>query len=127
MKKLPYGILVLGLVAAAFVVPTSWAAPHFGLRSSSPEADATVSEVSEIRLWFSQVPREGSALIRLVDPAGDAVETGELRSDPGDGSILFVSVPGTLTDGAYTVLWRGIGDDGHVVRGDFGFVVATER
>ena len=30
-----------------------------------------------------------------------------------------------LDEGAYTVAWRGIGDDGHVVRNDFGFRVTA--
>jgi methionine-rich copper-binding protein CopC len=31
-----------------------------------------------------------------------------------------------LPAGGYTVAWRGIGDDGHVVRGDFTFSVTAQ-
>jgi methionine-rich copper-binding protein CopC len=116
--------LVLG---AAAVAPADSAIPHFGLRSSSPEADATVASLDEIRLTFTEVPQENSVSVRLVAPSGEALETGELRSDPDDGRTVFVAVPGPVPDGAYTVAWRGIGDDGHVVRGEFGFTVSAQR
>ncbi|MGB1780339.1 MAG: hypothetical protein ACPHQP_12345, partial [Longimicrobiales bacterium] len=47
--------LALALVAAA---PS--AAPHFGLSKSMPEAGSTVTSPEEVRLWFTQVPQEGT-------------------------------------------------------------------
>ncbi len=127
MNRLAPSLTALVLLALATVHPADSAVPHFALQASQPAADAAVPSVDEIRLTFSQVPQEGSVSVRLVDPAGDALETGELQSDADDGRIVFVAVPGPVPNGAYTVAWRGIGDDGHVVRGDFGFTVSTQR
>jgi methionine-rich copper-binding protein CopC len=127
MKKLGLALASILLVGQAAPTPATSLVPHFALSTSSPEADATVSAVKEIRLTFTQVPQESSARIRLVGPSGDPIETGELQSDPADGRTVFVSVESTLAEGAYTVAWRGIGDDGHVVRGEFGFAVEAER
>lgn len=127
MKRLVFLSLSLVLLTGAMVRPGASDVVHFGLRSSSPAADATVSSVDEIRLTFTQVPQENSATVRLVNPGGELVETGELRSDANDATTVFVTVAAPLADGRYTVAWRGIGDDGHVVRGDFGFTVAAQR
>ena len=54
------------------------------------------------------------------------METGELVGDGDDGKVFSVSLDGHLTAGTYTVSWRGIGDDGHVARGDFEFAIAAQ-
>lgn len=127
MKRLVFLSLSFTLLTGAAALPGVSGLVHFGLRTSSPAADATVAAVDEIRLTFTQVPQENSATIRLVNAGGDLVETGELQSDPNEATTVFVTVDVPLADGRYTVAWRGIGDDGHVVRGDFGFTVAAQR
>ena len=48
---------------------------------------------------------------------------GELKPNADDASIFAAPVERTLPDGDYTVSWRTMAADGHVVRGDFGFTV----
>ncbi len=91
-----------------------------------PAADSTVPSPEEVRLWFTQEPQENSVSIRVIDGAGDALATSEPTRDAADRKIMSVSVDRRLPAGAYTVAWRGIGDDGHVVRGDFGFTVSAQ-
>lgn len=117
----------IGLTLGAAALAAAASDLHFALVRSSPEAGATVASLEEVRLWFSQVPQESSVAVRLIDAAGETVETGELTSDPDDGKVVFVTVDADLAAGGYTVAWRGIGDDGHVVRGDFAFTVTAER
>jgi methionine-rich copper-binding protein CopC len=100
---------------------------HFALSASVPEADSSVPSPQEIRLRFTEVPQENSVAIRLINAAEHAVETGEPAPDPDDGRTVIVSVESTLPTGKYTVAWRGMGDDGHVVRGDFAFSVSAQE
>jgi methionine-rich copper-binding protein CopC len=99
---------------------------HFGLSRSVPAADAAVASPAEVRLWFTEVPKDGSVGIRLVDPAGAAVETAEPGRDAQDGKIYAIAVDRRLAAGRYTVAWRGIGDDGHTVQGNYAFTVNAE-
>jgi methionine-rich copper-binding protein CopC len=99
---------------------------HFGLSRSVPAADATVTTPAEVRLWFTQVAKEGSVSIRVVNAAGSAIETPPPARDEADGRVYAVALARSLAAGRYTVAWRGIGDDGHVVTGDFGFTVSAE-
>lgn len=99
---------------------------HFALSKSTPAADASVPAPEEVRLWFTQVPQENSVGVRLIAPSGDAVSTTEPTRDSEDPMVVFIEPEAPLAPGRYTVSWRGIGDDGHVVRGEFGFSVAAE-
>jgi methionine-rich copper-binding protein CopC len=113
------GILLALGAAAADVL-------HFGLSRSVPAADTTVTTPAEVRLWFTQVAKEGSVGIRVVNAAGNAMETAAPAPDEADGRVYAVAISRPLAAGRYTVAWRGIGDDGHVVTGDFGFTVGAE-
>ena len=124
--KRKIGFLALAVALAVGAVPDGSAARHFGLSKSAPAADASVTSLDEVRLWFTEEPGENSVAIRLVDGAGNALETGEVTTDAEDNRVFSVSFDDYLADGTYTVAWRGIGDDGHVARGDFEFSVATQ-
>ncbi len=95
---------------------------HFALSSSMPAADATVEEAHAIHLTFTQVPKEEGRLIRLSDPQGELVELGEIHMD-GE-RVLAAHIMGEhLSNGTYTVNWRGAGDDDHFVTGDYTFTL----
>lgn len=123
-------ILALGLLAfLALTVRNTEAAPvpvHFQLERSAPAADDSVPSPAEVRLWFTQVPQENTTSIRILDPAGESVHTGEVEQDPEDETVFSVEIHGELNPATYTVAWRALGDDGHVVRGGYGFTVSAD-
>ncbi|GMV06885.1 MAG: hypothetical protein AMXMBFR53_31600 [Gemmatimonadota bacterium] len=126
-KTLP-GALVILTVATLLAMPFAAAAArsvHFGLARSVPAADATVHQVPEVRLWFSEAPADGSVSVRLLDAAGDLVDTSDPTRDAEDATVFVVRPRTPPGPGAYKVSWRGMGADGHVVRGDFAFSVAA--
>ena len=95
---------------------------HFSLSRSEPAAEATVAPPEELRLWFTQAPQDNSMSVRLM--AGDAVvETGPAIPDSGDDKVYGVAVGRTLEEGGYTIAWRAMAADGHVVRGEIPFTV----
>lgn len=126
MKKLLSGT-ALGLVLAGTLAATTVDvdARHFALSKSSPEADATVEAPSEVRLWFTQEPQDGSTSIRIVEAEDAGVHVGDVVQDSEDPTSFFVELHGELQAGTYTVSWRGMGQDGHVVRDSFHFSVAA--
>ena len=121
-------VLFLVTLAAVGATYTSLdpGALHFALSKSMPEADASLPSPAEVRLWFTEEPQENSVSIRLVNAAGDVVETGDLTQGEEDARTFAVTIQNRLAPGAYTVAWRGMGDDGHVVRDDFSFTVAVQ-
>ncbi len=120
VKALPVlALLAFGLAAAPA------ASMHFALDRSVPEAGATVSSPSAVTLWFTQVPQDNSVSIRLVDARGGLVASSDPVQSSDDGTRFDIRPSASLAPGAYTVAWRGIGQDGHTVRGDFAFTVAA--
>ena len=121
-------ILVLGLVASAPLYADA-VMMHFALASATPEAKATIEEFHAIQLTFTQVPKEGGRLIRLADPHGEQVELGAVHMDAE--MVMSAQIEAeSLDDGTYTVNWRGAGDDGHFVTGEYTFTlqaVAADR
>ena len=117
-------IVSLTLIAIAMIGSTANSATsHFGLAKSMPEADSSEPSPGAIQLWFTQVPQDNSVGIRLINSAGDLLETGPPMQDSGDPKMYSIAVKGELGPGTYTTAWRGIGDDGHVVRSEFSFAV----
>ena len=117
-------IATLTLIAIATIGSTANSSTsHFGLAKSMPEADSSVPSPGAIQLWFTQVPQDNSVGIRLINSAGDLLETGPPMQDSGDPKMYSIAVKGELGPGTYTTAWRGIGDDGHVVRSEFSFAV----
>ncbi|MEK9499476.1 copper resistance CopC family protein [Gaopeijia maritima] len=110
------GLLALATLGAATV-------PHFDLEKSSPEADAMVHEIEAVTLWFTEEPAEESVTVRLIDGSGEVVEGLSAAVDEEDATRYVMPTTDGLAAGTYTVSWRGMGGDGHVVRGEFNFTV----
>lgn len=116
-----FALLLLGATGPRLTASMPF---HFALVKSAPADKATVHAVPAVTLWFSEPPSEGTVSIRLTDAAGQAVATADPAQDPEDGKVVGVAIPSALAPGGYTVSWRGMGGDGHVVRGEFVFTVA---
>jgi methionine-rich copper-binding protein CopC len=117
--------LAFGLLAAAPLFADA-VVKHFALTSSIPAAEATIGEVAVIQLTFTQVPKEEGRLIRLANPQGQQVKLGSIQMDTERVMSARVEAQG-LGDGTYTVSWRGAGDDGHFVTGEYDFTLQASE
>lgn len=119
------GALAFCLVATAPLYADA-VIKHFALASSAPKADVTVEEFHAIQLTFTQVPNEDGRLIRLTSPQGQQVQLSAVQMDAE--RVMSARIQGgSLVNGTYTVNWRGAGDDGHFVTGEYTFTLqATE-
>ena len=109
-------LLLLGLVAAR--------APfHLHLLKSLPPASATVDAVPDsIRLWFSQRPELAVTSVKVTGPGETTVGLAPLAQ--GDSAVVIAPVKAKAAmPGSYSVAWRTMSKDGHVVRGMFSFRV----
>jgi len=109
-------LLLVGLAAAK--------APfHLHLVKSLPAANATLGAVPDsIRLWFSQRAELAVTSVKVSGPGDSTVPLAPLAR--GDSTIVIAPVKGKrATGGTYTVAWRTMAKDGHVVRGTFSFRV----
>ena len=118
-------MLLVGLAAAtpSDVVDTEF---HFALSKSMPVADSSGESPPEIRLWFTEAPDAGTTSIRLIAADEQAIDTGDVTQDKEDELSFGVTLEQALAPGAYTVVWRAMGADGHVVRDDYHFTVVAQ-
>lgn len=114
-------ILIGSILTAAGVQP---AAAHAFLDQSEPRVGSTVhSAPVEVRLWFNQEIEPAFSTIRVSSAAGERVDNEDVKVEPANHSILYVSLK-RLDHGRYTVKWRVVSVDTHVTEGDFSFNVA---
>jgi methionine-rich copper-binding protein CopC len=113
MKRLIALALGLAFAAAAHA--------HTPLKASVPAADASVPAPTSIELTFGGDVRLTS--LTLTDSAGAAKHTDAVPTAVASTFSLAIHEP--LAPGAYTVVWRAVGGDTHIVSGEFGFTVVA--
>jgi methionine-rich copper-binding protein CopC len=116
------------VVARALAVAVAVSTPilllaHMALEKSVPENGATLSAPPRtVQLFFSEAPDPAVSRLELHGPAKDA----RLVAGHVMGKSLMATVEGELPDGAYTVMWQGAGDDGHVLKGEITFTLKRQ-
>lgn len=112
-------LLLAGLTLLLSAGP---AAAHAALLSTTPKDGATVSApLHELRLTFDEPVQEHFDKVAVAGPSGQAVAVGTLRFD---GPSVIAPLGELPTAGRYTVAYRMVSDDGHVVSGSFTFTAA---
>jgi len=127
-NRVRHTALVLSVAAcgAALLGAAPAEKKHLHLERSEPMADSTVAAPpTAIRLWFSQPVQLGVTRVHLADAARRPVEVSAPRLGEGRNAPVIVDIGGTVAAGGYTVSWRTMARDGHVVSGSFGFRVAA--
>jgi copper resistance protein C len=116
--------LLPGLAMAAAAV--AWPAvsmPHAALIRASPAVRASLAHApTRAELTFSERVEPAYSRMSVWDAAGRQVEHPTVAVRPDDPRVLSVALP-PLTPGTYTVRYRVLSVDGHVVEGAFPFVV----
>jgi copper resistance protein C len=110
-------VAVLGLVSA----PPALA--HAFLVRSSPTSRATVVRAPErVHLWFNERLEPAYSRVSIWNGEAQQVDAGDARVAPTEPRSLSVGVP-PLPAGVYTVKYRVLSVDGHVVEAEFAFTV----
>ena len=113
-------LAALVLTGASAGSAVAW---HNHLTKSTPAANEKVAtSPAVIRLWFAEKPVPAFTTISLLKPDSSKVEIGKTKATD-DSLSVSAEVSKTLAPGSYTVTWRTAGDDGHAIRGKYGFTV----
>lgn len=95
---------------------------HTGLESSSPADGDTVKEpINNLSLTF-ETPIEQGSSFTLKNETGEV----SLENVQVQNNVLSGSAAEPLKNGSYTVDWRIVGEDGHLIEGTYRFTVAAE-
>jgi methionine-rich copper-binding protein CopC len=114
--------LLAALAVASALLPAA-AGAHSRLVRSQPSRNAAVARAPErVRLWFSERLEPAYATLSVWSEAGAQVDAGDAAVDPADAAVLSVGAP-NLVPGRYTVRYRVLSVDGHIVESSFAFTV----
>ena len=123
------------LIFLLFILPVS-ASAHSPLASLSPQDGASLDQTpSQIKMVFkSPVKLIKVELLKYIASSNDSLLGGLFGGSGGDKISLreeflmkiaekhVIELP-SLVSGNYSVAWRALGQDGHLIKGDFSFTV----
>lgn len=127
IKGMPHGLR--GRVIASLLLPLSAmpivALAHAGLVSSEPGRRAVLSaSPKQIRLCFNENVEASFSKVFLENAEGKPFSLPPPVRDPGKASCLLVPLP-SLAIGSYSVKYKVLSVDGHVVEYGYGFRVQS--
>ncbi|MBS3964026.1 MAG: copper resistance protein CopC [Methylomonas sp.] len=110
------------LLIATLLAPVTVQA-HAILVKSQPAKDEEVTESpKQISVWFNEGVRSEYKALAVIDSEGRRVDNHDVEQSLTDSSNLTASVP-PLAPGVYTVRYRVVSKDTHIVTGKFNFTV----
>jgi methionine-rich copper-binding protein CopC len=110
--------MLLVVLAAPSV---AWA--HASLVKSVPAQRAVLySSPAKIQLWFNERLEARYSSVSLLDGSGTILETGVVEIAGDDPKSIHTAIK-SLPPGTYTVKYRVLSTDGHVVENQFSFTI----
>ncbi|MCX5606774.1 MULTISPECIES: copper resistance protein CopC [unclassified Streptomyces] len=124
---LPRLVLVLAALLATLFTAAAPASAHAALTASDPKDGAVVATApAQVTLSFSEQVALGDDSIRVLDPQGKRVDTGELRDMCSGNTIRYgTALHSGLPNGTYTVAWQAVSADSHPISGAFTFSIGA--
>jgi copper transport protein len=117
-------VLLLLAVVGALLAGAAPASAHAALTGSDPQQGAVVDKAPEqVSLTFSETVSLSDDALRVLDPKGGRVDTGEPAGT--GGATYAVKLKPGLPDGTYTVSYQVVSADSHPVAGAFTFSVGA--
>lgn len=122
------GTAVIALATAvAMALPLAANAarlPHLKLRAIYPGKDTTLTTSPDaVKLWLSEVADLPATKVAVTNAAGAAVPTAKLTRGATKDEPVVAKFAAPLGDGKYTITWKAMSKDGHVVNGVSAFTV----
>jgi copper transport protein len=114
------------LAVPALAPATAWA--HATLLRTSPAAGTRItSPPRELTLTFDQQVRPIAGGTSVTDASGNSVTAGAAHSSSTDVDTVVIPVRPGLPDGDYTVRWRIVSTDGHLISGVYAIGIGAGR
>jgi methionine-rich copper-binding protein CopC len=113
------------LIILLMVPISSWG--HAYLVKSSPARRAVLpNPPTRVVLWFNERLEAQFSQLSLWNAEGQQVDGGDVQVGPDDSKRLSVGLP-TLPAGNYTVKYRVLSVDGHIVEAEYSFTIRSRQ
>ena len=116
-------VVVGAAMAMAMCVPVAPALAHSMLVKAEPPRRAVLAKTpTQVRLWFNEEIEGDYASLVVLDAEKHSVTEIKPQLAPDDRKSIVLPLP-ELTPGKYSVKFRVLSVDGHVVESSFDFTV----
>jgi copper resistance protein C len=113
------------LIILLMVPISSWG--HAYLVKSSPARRAMLSTPpTRVVLWFNERLEAKFSQLSIWNAEGQQMDGGDVQVGPDDRKRLSVGIP-MLPAGIYTVKYRVLSVDGHIVEAEFPFTIRSRQ
>lgn len=122
IKSAPSFAVICFVLTAALAFPTQTFA-HAIMVKSQPEIDSTLTEPpKQIDVWFNDKVGSEYKALAVINSAGKRMDNKDVAQETFDQSHLYITVPDLPPD-TYTVRYRVVSIDTHIVTGKFKFTI----
>jgi methionine-rich copper-binding protein CopC len=115
----------IAAAAGAICVPLRADAHAILVRSIPKESETVPYPVTRVEVWYDAPIASAMAALSVTDSAGLRVDKRDAAIDRSDGAHVVASVDASRA-GEYTVRYRAISADGHIVTGTYRFTVSDQ-
>ncbi|MGG7055443.1 copper resistance CopC family protein [Nitrosomonas sp. ANs5] len=120
-------MMLLGLVLLTLLSYSNAVFAHASLVKAEPARRAMLStSPKQVRLWFNEEIEPAFASLTVLDAEANPMTAEKPLVHPEDPKSIFVELP-ELAPGQYTVKFRVLSVDGHVVDSDYKFTVKNKK
>ena len=124
VKRVMAGSILI--MAAAAGLHSTPALAHAMLVKAEPARRAQLTQTpAQVRLWFNEEVEKDYASLTVLDPAKAPVTEAKPHIATDDPKAIVLSLP-ELEPGKYTVKFRVLSVDGHVVDSSYDFTVKSK-
>lgn len=114
---------ILTLLLFASLLSPLVAQAHAILVKSQPAKDEEVKVApKQVDLWFNDPVRSQYKALAVIDSEGKRVDNRDVEQALTDGSHIYATLS-DLAPGTYTIRYRVVSQDTHIVTGKFQFSV----
>ncbi len=114
-------VFVAGLALGSGIMAGE-AYAHAMLVNATPKANETTASPAAVTLRFSGPIEAKFSQIELKDSSGKK-QNATASVDPQDHKVLTAKLAAPLPAGGYTLSWRVVATDAHVMKGSYKFTV----
>ena len=92
------------------------------VRTSPPQGGVAPANIGKVDVWYDAGIRDSLAALAVVSAAGERIDKRDAAIDSADPAHVSVSI-NPMAPGKYTVRYRALSADGHMVSGAWEFDV----
>jgi len=122
----PRRTLAVAVLGALVVLPSPSHSHSLLVRAQPGQRSTVTRPPQRVQMWFSERLEPAYASASVWNEAGTQVDAGDAAVDQSDPVLLSVSTP-HLSPGRYTVRFRVLSVDGHVVESKYAFTVKAAK